>query len=174
MSFALHLTRQQQSALAALPRSGHIVLCPAAGGVYHGPILVRRPGEPPIVLAPNGAVRPTDEQPTLLTAGSLEIDVRSRQVRVGGRSLELPPMQYRLLEKLASEPTRLWSRAELLREVWGFRSPPRTRTVDVHVARLRRTLTGLGFDGPLTLRGHGFRLTRDACGAPGAPLASVA
>jgi hypothetical protein len=69
----------------------------------------------------------------LLRAGPIVIDVRSREVRVRDRPLELPDKEYQLLVMLASEPTRVFTRAELLRSVWGFETLGRTRTLDSHV-----------------------------------------
>ena len=79
-----------------------------------------------------------------LTAGELEIDKPTRRVTVAGDRVELPTKEYELLVKLASDPHRVFTKDELLREVWGFRSHGRTRTLDSHASRLRRRLTRSG------------------------------
>jgi DNA-binding response OmpR family regulator len=79
-----------------------------------------------------------------LTAGEIEIDRPTRRVTVGGERVILPTKEYELLVKLASDPQRVFTKDELLREVWGFRSHGRTRTLDSHASRLRRRLTRPG------------------------------
>lgn len=79
-----------------------------------------------------------------LTAGEIEIDRPTRRVTVGGERVILPTKEYELLVKLASDPRRVFTKDELLREVWGFRSHGRTRTLDSHASRLRRRLTRPG------------------------------
>ena len=73
-----------------------------------------------------------------LEAGEIEIDRPTRRVTVGGERVVLPTKEYELLVKLASDPQRVFTKDELLREVWGFRSHGRTRTLDSHASRLRR------------------------------------
>ena len=85
--------------------------------------------------------------PRLLRVGPLSIDVRAREVRVGGRRIDLPDKEYGLLLALAREPTRVFTKPELLGEVWGFRAPGRTRTLESHAARLRRRLSDAGARG---------------------------
>src|SRR5438876_717226 len=75
-----------------------------------------------------------------LEAGAIEIDRPTRRVTVGGERVVLPSKEYELLLKLASDPQRVFTKEELLREVWGFRSIGRTRTLDSHASRLRRRL----------------------------------
>jgi DNA-binding response OmpR family regulator len=74
--------------------------------------------------------------------GALEIDPASRRVSVGGEEVKLSAKEYEVLRMLASEPTRVFTKQELLREVWGYRSTLRTRTLDTHASRLRRKLNG--------------------------------
>src|SRR5215218_2272222 len=75
-----------------------------------------------------------------MTAGEIEIDRPTRRVTVAGKRVILPTKEYELLVKLASDPHRVFTKDELLREVWGFRSHGRTRTLDSHASRLRRRL----------------------------------
>ncbi len=77
-----------------------------------------------------------------MSAGDVEIDRPTRRVTVAGRRVVLPTKEYELLLKLASDPQRVFTKDELLRDVWGFRSAGRTRTLDSHASRLRRRLGG--------------------------------
>jgi len=79
-----------------------------------------------------------------LEAGEIEIDRPTRRVTVAGERVVLPSKEYELLLKLASDPHRVFTKEELLREVWGFRSHGRTRTLDSHASRLRRRLARPG------------------------------
>ena len=63
-----------------------------------------------------------------------------REVRVGDRPVALANKEFALLSALAAEPSRVFTKEELLRDVWGFRSMGRTRTLDSHASRLRRKL----------------------------------
>jgi DNA-binding response OmpR family regulator len=79
-----------------------------------------------------------------LRIGDLDIDRLSRAVRVRGRAVSLSAKEYDLLVALAGEPERVFRKEELLRDVWGFRSLGRTRTLDSHASRLRRKLNAPG------------------------------
>ncbi|HVY97240.1 MAG TPA: response regulator transcription factor [Solirubrobacterales bacterium] len=72
--------------------------------------------------------------------GELAIDPNRRRVTVGDREVQLAKKEFALLRVLASEPTRVFPKEELLEEVWGFRNSTRTRTLDSHASRLRRKL----------------------------------
>jgi len=78
----------------------------------------------------------------VLRAGPIVIDVRTREVRVCDRPVELSAKEYQLLVTLAGEPTRVFTREELLRSVWGRETFGHTRTLDSHASRLRRKLCG--------------------------------
>jgi len=69
--------------------------------------------------------------------GRLKVDRLAREAHWKGRRLELTPREFELLAFLASHPGRVFSREELLRKVWGYDYVGETRTVDVHVRRLR-------------------------------------
>jgi DNA-binding response OmpR family regulator len=90
--------------------------------------------------------------------GELLIDPSTREVRVGGRRVELANKEFALLRALAAEPTRVFSKQELLRDVWGFRSMGRTRTLDSHASRLRRKLDPEAGRFILNVWGVGYRL----------------
>jgi DNA-binding response OmpR family regulator len=77
-----------------------------------------------------------------VAVGDLTIDPAARVVRVAGRSVQLSAREYDLLVALAEEPERVFRKEELLRDVWGFRSLGKTRTLDSHASRLRRKLDG--------------------------------
>jgi DNA-binding response OmpR family regulator len=79
-------------------------------------------------------------EPERVDVGPISIEHATRRVRVNGMRIDLPGKEYELLLKLASEPHRVFTKEELLREVWDFRSLGRTRTLDSHASRLRRKL----------------------------------
>jgi len=72
--------------------------------------------------------------------GEIEVDPARREVRVDGMPVQLANKEFELLRALAAEPRRVFTKEELLRDVWGFRSMGRTRTLDSHASRLRRKL----------------------------------
>jgi DNA-binding response OmpR family regulator len=76
----------------------------------------------------------------VVTAGELVVDRRTRRVAVRDRSVALSAKEFELLAWLAAEPYRVFTKEELLREVWGFRALGRTRTLESHASRLRRKL----------------------------------
>jgi DNA-binding response OmpR family regulator len=95
----------------------------------------------------------------VLRAGPIVIDVRSREVRVCDRVVELSAKEYQLLVTLAGEPTRVFTREELLRSIWGLETFGHTRTLDSHASRLRRKLCGDSDEKlVVTVWGVGFRL----------------
>jgi DNA-binding response OmpR family regulator len=88
--------------------------------------------------------------------GGLEVDPTTRDVRVGGERVDLSAKEFSLLLALAADPTRVYTKDELLREVWGFGGAlGTTRTLDSHACRLRRKL-GPGF--VVNVWGVGYRL----------------
>jgi DNA-binding response OmpR family regulator len=90
----------------------------------------------------------------LLTIGGVTLDAVSGRAVAGGQELALTKTQFSLLEHLMRHQGRVCSRAELMSEVWGYREPIGTRTVDVHVAALRAKL---GRALPIrTVRGQGY------------------
>jgi DNA-binding response OmpR family regulator len=93
-----------------------------------------------------------------LRVGPLEIDPPSRDVRLHGDRLELSQKEFALLRTLAGEPTRVFTKEELLRTIWGFRSMGTTRTLDSHACRLRRKLGAHGERYVVNVWGVGYRL----------------
>jgi DNA-binding response OmpR family regulator len=94
--------------------------------------------------------------------GDLEIDRAGRRVRVSGTEVPLRSKEFELLVRLAAAPGTAVSRDTLMTEVWDEHWFGSTKTLDVHIAALRRRLTEAGGDAVLpqimTLRGHGYRL----------------
>jgi DNA-binding response OmpR family regulator len=93
-----------------------------------------------------------------LRIGQLEIDPASRQVWLRGAQLGLSKKEFALLRALASDPTRVFTRDELLRGVWGYTSIVPTRTLDSHAHRLRRKLCASGDSFIVNVWGVGYRL----------------
>jgi DNA-binding response OmpR family regulator len=77
-------------------------------------------------------------------AGPITADLATRAVTVGDVGVALAGKEYELLLKLMTDATRVFTKEQLLREVWGFRSLGRTRTLDSHASRLRRKLAAAG------------------------------
>jgi DNA-binding response OmpR family regulator len=94
-----------------------------------------------------------------IAVGDLLIDRAARRVTLGGMGVALAAKEYDLLVKLAGEPGRVFTKEQLLREVWGFRSLGRTRTLDSHASRLRRKLAAAGGDFVRNVWGVGYSLT---------------
>jgi DNA-binding response OmpR family regulator len=93
-----------------------------------------------------------------LRVGDLEIDPPSREVRLRDRRIELSQKEFALLKALAAAPTRVFTKEELLRDVWGFRSMGATRTLDSHACRLRQKLGRTGDRFVINVWGVGYRL----------------
>ena len=95
----------------------------------------------------------------MLRFQDISLDAAQHRVQRGGAPLKLGPTEYRLLVTLMEQPGRVFSRDQLLDHVWGRDIYVDTRTVDVHVARLRKALMQHGGDDPIrTVRGAGYAL----------------
>ncbi len=95
----------------------------------------------------------------ILSHGKLSIDTAARTAEFASTPISLRRREYALLVYLARDPTRVYTRHELLRDVWGYRSEGATRTLDSHVSRLRRALAQAGATGWVRVsRGVGYRL----------------
>jgi DNA-binding response OmpR family regulator len=90
--------------------------------------------------------------------GDLFIDPGRREVRVGDREVRLANKEFSLLRALAADPHRVFRKEDLLRDVWGFRSMGRTRTLDSHASRLRRKLDPENGRFVVNCWGVGYRL----------------
>ena len=95
-----------------------------------------------------------------IEAGDLRIDTLAREATFRDRTLTLTPREFDLLAFFATRPGRVFSRDELLRKVWGYDYMGETRTVDVHVRRLREMIPGLA-SAIVTVKSLGYRLARD-------------
>jgi two-component system, OmpR family, phosphate regulon response regulator PhoB len=106
--------------------------------------------------------RPSAGDPSgVIKVGPIELDPVTHDVRIAGAPAQLRPLEYKLLHLLVSDPGRVFSREELLEQVWEMRGDINTRTVDVHVRRLRVSL-GPAADVIETVHGFGYRAKRDA------------
>ena len=95
----------------------------------------------------------------VLEWGDISLDPETHRVLRGGASLKLGPTEFRLLATLLEKPGRVFSREQLLDRVWGRDIYVDSRTVDVHIGRLRKSLCAQGGDDPLrTVRGAGYAL----------------
>ncbi len=95
----------------------------------------------------------------VLEHDDIALDAETHRVTRGGHPVKLGPTEFRLLTVLMEKPGRVWSREQLLDRVWGRDVYVDTRTVDVHVGRLRKALMAEGGDDPLrTVRGAGYAL----------------
>jgi DNA-binding response OmpR family regulator len=108
----------------------------------------------------NAVLRRTSPAPhELRHAGSITADLATRAVTVGDVTVALAGKEYELLLKLMTDPTRVFTKEQLLRDVWGFRSLGRTRTLDSHASRLRRKLAAAGAGSVVVnVWGVGYRL----------------
>lgn len=112
----------------------------------------------------SGPVNPVEAfdslSPATLKAGQLAIDPHNRRAYQNSHQLQLTEIEFRLLAMLASKPGHIFSRGELLQSLWGYddSSATDTKTVDVHVSRLRIKLNDLAHDPQFiaTIRGRGY------------------
>jgi DNA-binding response OmpR family regulator len=94
-----------------------------------------------------------------LRVGELMIDPLARTVSLAGEPVLLSAKEFSLLYMLATEPASVFSKNDLLRDVWGYVTPGATRTLDTHACRLRKKLAGSGRPFVVTVRGVGYKLT---------------
>ncbi len=114
-------------------------------------------------------LRRADHRPShaRLRAGPLEVDPPSREVRLHGDRVALSQKEFALLRTLVSDPTRVFTKDELLRSIWGYRARGSTRTLDSHACRLRHKLATHGDRYVVNVWGVGYRLVD-------APMAGMA
>ena len=120
-----------------------------------------KPLEMPEVIARVRAVfrrMASDDAPEKLSFDNLVIDKQAYDLVIKGKRVDAPPKEIELLYFLASSPNRVFTRAQLLDDVWGFDYFGDTRTVDVHVKRLREKLEGVSDKWELkTVWGVGYK-----------------
>jgi DNA-binding response OmpR family regulator len=93
-----------------------------------------------------------------ILAGEIAVDREERRASVAGRTVALSNKEFSLLAVMAKEPTRVFTKEELLRDVWGYRSLGHTRTLEAHASRLRRKLDPEGGRFVVNCWGVGYRL----------------
>ncbi|WP_459611011.1 MtrAB system response regulator MtrA [Corynebacterium urogenitale] len=103
--------------------------------------------------------RTPEERPETIEVADLRIDVPGHQVTRDGQEISLTPIEFELLVTLASRPRQVFSREELLEEVWGYRKSSDTRLVNVHIQRLRSKIERDPDDPRIiqTVRGIGYK-----------------
>lgn len=101
---------------------------------------------------------PVPEQ-FVLRNGSLTLDLRTRQVTVGGRTIDLSAREFALAELFMRHPGQVLSREQVLSQVWGYDYDPMSNVVEVYVRYLRHKI---GADRIVTVRGAGYRLAKEA------------
>jgi two-component system alkaline phosphatase synthesis response regulator PhoP len=101
--------------------------------------------------------RLTQQDATPISLADLSIDAVRREVCVAGQILDLRTQEFELLLSLASQPGRVFTREQLLQQAWGYDFYGQTRTVDVHIAHLRKKLTGSSVT-IATITGIGYKL----------------
>ena len=99
-----------------------------------------------------------------MRVGALEVDPAGREVRLRGRRIAVSAKEFALVRALAGDPTRVFSKEELLRAIWGFRTFGNSRTLDSHACRLRRKLAVDGDAFVVNVWGVGYRLVDAAAG----------
>ena len=95
----------------------------------------------------------------VMRIGELTVDPLTRAVRLAGKPVHLSAKEFALLQALAEQPTRVYGKQELLRDVWGYLSMGNTRTLDAHACRLRKKLATSSRPWVVNVRGVGYKLT---------------
>ena len=162
-----HVRAGGQGLCAASPDTPIIALTSHADEVHRVRLLERgsddviaKPFSYPELRARVQAVlrRMTPREPgAIVTAGPVRIDRRRRTVAVGDRAVQVRGLEYALLCALAAEPTRVFTRNELMNEIWGY-TGARTRTLDSHASRLRIKLANDTHRLVINVWGVGYRL----------------
>ncbi|HEV7133069.1 MAG TPA: response regulator transcription factor [Gaiellaceae bacterium] len=112
-----------------------------------------------LVLRIRAVLRRRGPREELVRVGKLVIDRAARRVTADGVDVVLSAKEYALLLKLASEPDRVFTREQLLRDVWGYRSYLPTRTLESHASRVRCKLAAAGLSGwVVNAWGVGYKL----------------
>lgn len=103
-----------------------------------------------------------EEKEKVLTFEDISMDLVERKVKRGENYLHLSPTEFRLLKMLIREPGKVFSREVLLKSVWGENIYVESRTVDVHIRRLRKSLNKYGPDYIRTVRANGYSIDVNA------------
>lgn len=103
-----------------------------------------------------------EEKEKIITFEDISMDLVERKVKRGENYLHLSPTEFRLLKMLLKEPGKVFSREQLLKSVWGENIYVESRTVDVHIRRLRKALNQYGPDYIRTVRANGYAVDKNA------------
>ncbi|MBP3687489.1 MAG: response regulator [Alphaproteobacteria bacterium] len=103
-----------------------------------------------------------EEKEKIITFEDISMDLVERKVKRGENYLHLSPTEFRLLKMLLKEPGKVFSREVLLKSVWGENIFVESRTVDVHIRRLRKSLNQYGPDYIRTVRANGYAIDKNA------------
>ncbi len=103
-----------------------------------------------------------EEKEKIITFEDISMDLVERKVKRGDNYLHLSPTEFRLLKMLIKEPGKVFSREVLLKSVWGENIYVESRTVDVHIRRLRKSLNKYGPDYIRTVRANGYAIDKNA------------
>jgi DNA-binding response OmpR family regulator len=95
-----------------------------------------------------------------ITVGGVELDGDTLEVKIGSRVMLLPQKEFQLLFKLLSYPSKIFTRQNLMDEIWGYNTDSEERTVDGHIKRLRDKLGGVGEFSIVTVKGLGYRAVK--------------
>jgi DNA-binding response OmpR family regulator len=167
---ALTLLAELRAAHPAVPVDPALaVLCLGPGGDQLAELRALRAGAddwaalpvryPVLLERVRALLRRTRRRRGRIRVGTLELDPASRSVRIGTSAVELTNYEFCLLARLASEPTRVWAKRELLADLWGYPAAARTRTLDSHACRLRGKLAAAGGERyVVNVWGVGYRL----------------
>ena len=91
------------------------------------------------------------------THKTIQLDFNTKSCTIKGKQIELTVKEFQLLYKLLSTPNRIFTREQLMNEIWGFDSESYERTVDTHIKRLREKITTKDFE-IITVRGLGYKV----------------
>lgn len=144
-----------------LPAPGHVLPAVPGGAPMVG-YLVLVPAEtaaPAPAPAADPVPAPSPQPPAAPGAPALRIDPDRRTAEVDGRQLDLTYLEFELLAHLVAHPHRVHSRDQLVTTVWGYGHVGDGRTVDVHIARLRRKLGAAHRGSIVTVRRVGYKYT---------------
>lgn len=154
-------------------RGGRVMIIVGTGhapesGERHPYVVVRVTGDyAPVSSTLQSWLADRAERESATGTGMITIDDEAHEVLVDGRRLALRPIEHALLRLFLENPHHLYSRADLLRLLWGGQGSVELRTVDVHVMRLRKVLRAHGLEGFIeTVFGFGYRANHDALQRP--------
>lgn len=103
--------------------------------------------------------KPLSLQPTNIEHRGISVDLLKREVRRDGLAIQLQPLEYRILEELMRDPSKIVTRTMMIERVWNYHFDPQTNIVETHISRLRAKLNEGGkADAIETVRGAGYRM----------------